>query len=590
MKSEKVVVKIDGMVCTSCEKRVEGYIKTVPNVISVKANYVKGNATIEYIKDKYDDINLCKSLENTEYSIAKNTKDNEIPKVIGIIILCAIVIFLGTYSGSFNISEYLNSNVSFLILFIIGIFSSLHCIGMCGGISMSQGISIANSSKRAMLKPSLLYNLGRLISYSIIGGVIGSIGSVFKISDNLQAGIFIFSSVFMIIMGFNIFGLKIFRKFTLKLPFKKSNQKTPFIVGLLNGFMPCGPLQTMQLYALTTGSFIFGFLSMFFFALGTIPLMLTFGVLSNLFNKKASKTILKFSGILIIFIGLTMGNRGLALVGYDVKTVASEIISPISKENTETKEVQKGSKAKIENGVQTVTITANSKGYSPKNVYIEKGVKTDLIVNGEKLTSCNNQIKIPSLKISKKLNKGENTISFTPKESETISYSCWMGMISGKIVVVDDLDTIKEKDSDTQSSTENSSAGQYFGMPIGNIPTNRLVKKLEINGDMQNLTISSEKNDLEPAVIIGNPNMKINLNFILEENSTLNGEYSIYNQSLNKVISTFKIENNKSTINIEGLSSGSYPIVYNNKLLAIIEITKDFDNINLEEIRNNYFN
>lgn len=592
MKNENIIVSVEGMVCISCERRVNNYIKKVPGVISAEANYNKGLVKIEYDSSICNYNNIYESLKETEYSIPKDPKtkkahNNEVLKVIGIIILSIVVIILGTNSGSFNISDYLASNVSFLILFIIGLFSSLHCIGMCGGISMSQGISLDNSSKKNMIKPSLLYNLGRLISYSILGGIIGSIGSVFKISDNLQATIFIVSSLFMIFMGFNIYGLKIFRKFTIKLPFKKTKFKGPFIVGLLSGFMPCGPLQTMQLYALTTGSFIFGFLSMFSFALGTIPLMLTFGVLTNLLNKKASKNILKVSGIIIIVIGLSMANRGLSLVGFDAKTIASSIITPSSNSSDTT--VPSVSKAKIENGVQTITLTASASGYSPKKIYIQKNVPTELIVKGNKITSCNNQIKIPSLGVSKKLKQGENKISFTAKESKNLTYSCWMGMITGTIVVVDDLKEIKEDESSSSKDSDNSSV-KYYGMPIEKVPTDRLVKKTSVTTDSQTLDISSNNGDLEPAIIVGKTDLPLSLNFNIEDNSKLNGEYTIYNDTLKKSILSFKVENNTGTANIPKLSAGAYAIVFNNKLISIIEITKDFYNVNLEEIRSDYFN
>ena len=89
----------------------------------------------------------------------------------------------------------------------------------------------------------------------------------------------------MVIMGLNLSGFKFFRKFSLRMPSflskYKGNFTSPFIVGLLNGFMPCGPLQTMQLFALGTGSAFKGALSMLIFSLGTVPLMLTFGAISG---------------------------------------------------------------------------------------------------------------------------------------------------------------------------------------------------------------------------------------------------------------------------------------------------------------------
>ena len=115
----------------------------------------------------------------------------------------------------------------------------------------------------------------------------------------------------MIMMGFNMAGFSAFRKFQIRLPKAackvQSKPRTPFLVGFLNGLMPCGPLQTMQIFALGTGSATSGALSMFMFALGTVPLMLTFGAVSGLLSKGYTKKILKFSGVLIIVLGIIHG-------------------------------------------------------------------------------------------------------------------------------------------------------------------------------------------------------------------------------------------------------------------------------------------
>lgn len=445
------------MVCTSCEKRIDSKLKKLKGVLESKSNYKKSVTHIKYDETKcsYQNINL--EIKKIGYSISKKDIDeknnkSELISIIGIVALALIIIKLGQNSGSFNMSEALDSKVSFVALFVIGLLTSLHCVGMCGGIMMSQSIEISNGPIKNKLKPAILYNLGRLISYIILGGIVGGIGKVFSVSTGFQSGITIFAGVFMVIMGFNMSGYKTFRKFYIKLPWtnckngNKSNR--PFIVGLLNGFMPCGPLQTMQLYALASGSVLLGALSMFFFAIGTVPLMIIFGVVANLLSQKNSVKLMKFSGIIIIVLGVTMASRGISLMGIDLSSI-SNIVSTSSTEGEP--EVPFGSKAVITDGKQTIEITAGARGYSPKVVYIQKDIPTDFIINGERLTSCNNEINIPSLNIKKKLKSGENVISFTPGDSD-INYSCWMGMLRGNIKVVDDLSKITNNDSISSKS------------------------------------------------------------------------------------------------------------------------------------------
>ena len=113
----------------------------------------------------------------------------------------------------------------------------------------------------------------------------------FHLRFHTKVGIFaILSGVFMVIMGLNMLNvIPWLKKINPHMPkiFGRKIQGSkgkhgPFIVGLLNGLMPCGPLQAMQLYALGTGSFLMGAASMFVFSLGTVPLMFGFGALSSL--------------------------------------------------------------------------------------------------------------------------------------------------------------------------------------------------------------------------------------------------------------------------------------------------------------------
>ena len=438
MSIKNISLSISDMVCTSCESRLEKEIKKLNGVKSVKADYKTSKVYV-----KFDDLNcsiykIASVIRKSGYNVGDNNKkSSEILPILIMIAVSIIIVTLGNNSGSFNISESLSSKVGYGVLFVIGIFSSLHCIGMCGGIMLSQSITIKEDSKIEKLKPSLLYNLGRVISYTILGGLVGGLGSVFSLSSSAQGFISIIAGIFMVIMGLNIYGFKALRRFNIKLPWSNcgvSNKKnTPFIVGLLNGFMPCGPLQAMQLYALATGSIVSGALSMFFFALGTIPLMLLFGVISSLLTKKGTKNLLKISGAIVLVLGISMTNRGLAILGIDFTSTSNnkETVVSNSAENI----------AVINGDKQIIRISAIASGYSPKVIYVQKGIKTKLIIDGETLTSCNNELIIPSLNIRKKLSRGENIIEFTPEEGE-INFSCWMGMKRGKIKVVDDINSI----------------------------------------------------------------------------------------------------------------------------------------------------
>ncbi|MDQ1001546.1 sulfite exporter TauE/SafE [Neobacillus niacini] len=110
------------------------------------------------------------------------------------------------------------NTASYAVLFVVGVITSIHCVGMCGGIMLSQSIGKESKNKFEAIKPALLYNAGRVVAYTVLGGIIGAIGSVFALSLSAKAGLQLFSGVFMIIMAFNMAGFKAFRKLQIKLP------------------------------------------------------------------------------------------------------------------------------------------------------------------------------------------------------------------------------------------------------------------------------------------------------------------------------------------------------------------------------------
>lgn len=608
MSIEKQKIKVYEMTCTSCEKRVEKAVKALKGILNAKASYSEQFVKIEYENE------LC-TLEEIKESIRKagySTESSNDYKFMGIVMIVLAIVFLGSKTSGFNMEEKL-SNASYAILFVIGILTSLHCVGMCGGIMLSQTLSIKSGSKFQSIKPSLLYNTGRVISYTILGGIVGALGSVFSLSIMAKSALQIFAGAFMIIMGLNMSGFKLFRKFNITLPFSvcksKNKSSSSFVVGLLNGFMPCGPLQTMQLFALGTGSALKGALSMFAFSLGTVPLMLAFGVLSGLLSKGYTKKILKFSGILIITLGLIMGNRGLALAGINISPLQSlsNTISVFAGEGSGNGSNSNIIKATLEDGVQVIEMTANNNGYVPNAFYVEKGIPVKWIINGESLNSCNNAIVIPSQNIEMKLNKGTNIVEeFTPSDKD-INFSCWMGMIRGVIKVVDDLDSVDTSVNDPsippastgpsccavpidEDAKPNNSTSSIYGNDISLVPTERLVNKALTSEETQNAEFRGIGYELEPLIVVSNANIKAKLTFNLTDFDNAEGQYLIIDVDSGDTISSFNGKKGINTVEFYTKKSGTFAILKNNSVLGIIETVNNVESTDIEEIRKKYLN
>lgn len=431
MNLKKEVILISGMTCLSCKEKIEKKIRTIEGVVFAEVDLKKNELTVVFDSDRCSTQLIKQTIIQLGYNVGENHNDS----IINLLIMILAMILLFKLSNSFDLTSILQNQVSYLILFIIGILTSFHCIGMCGGIMFTQTLKANGNTKKDKVLPAIEYNLGRVVSYTLIGGIFGAFGAVFNISYFTKSLIMVFAGIFMVIMGLNLIGFRVIslrnNLFLQNVKVKKQS-KRPFIIGLLNGLMPCGPLQAMQLYAISTGSFIGGATAMFIFAMGTLPIMLGFGVVSSFINKNNTKTLFKYSGIFIIILGVIMAGRGIALSGFGTPNLK---LNSIQNKNY--------AKASIQDGYQVVEINATIYGYLPNVIYVKKGLPVKFIINGKELTSCNRTIVIPSLNKEINLEYGQNIIEFTPDKNQDIRFSCWMGMLNGVIKVVDDLDNIE---------------------------------------------------------------------------------------------------------------------------------------------------
>ena len=297
-----------GMKCHSCEVSVEHEINELKGITNVSADYENSMVIVTYDDEICDDNKIKTAIKNCGFS----SSNNLMIKVLCLSIIVISMFFLGNNPLTGRQTSFSNFETSFVMLFILGFFTSFHCICMCGGILLTQTINKKenNLCKKSSFMTAIKYNSGRIISYTIIGGIVGALGSIFSTTVQIQNLIKIVAGVFMIISGLHMIGIKIFNNIHIPIFFKKStcvnNHKNPFIIGYLSGFLPCGPLQTMQLYALSSGSFIMGASSMFVFSLGTLPIMLTFAYFSSRINSLFNEKIYKYVGILIVILGILM--------------------------------------------------------------------------------------------------------------------------------------------------------------------------------------------------------------------------------------------------------------------------------------------
>jgi hypothetical protein len=207
---------------------------------------------------------------------------------------------------------------------------------------------------------------------------------------------------------------------------RKGQSKSPLVVGLLNGFMPCGPLQAMQIYALSTGNPFAGALSMLLFSLGTVPLMFGLGAFGSLMGRKFMGKAMTAGAVLVVVLGLSMLAQGWNLSGLAGVSAAQPPVAG-----------GPPSDIVIEDGYQIVKSTLSVRGYP--RITVAKGAPVRWIIDAPdgSITGCNNRIFIKEYGIEYSFKNGENIIEFLPDKTGTFQYTCWMGMISGTITVVE---------------------------------------------------------------------------------------------------------------------------------------------------------
>lgn len=339
-----------------------------------------------------------------------------------------------------NLPE-LTAGASYGLIFLVGLLTSFHCIGMCGGIIMTTCITRPSSEsdqgeKVKWFKPSLFYNLGRIISYTLTGAVVGGLGQVISLQGRVRGVVPLVGGILMILMGINLLGVcPILQKYLPHMPLKfarkvygQNNNRGPFYIGLLTGLMPCGPLQILQMYALGTASAIKGAVSMGVFAMGTIPLLFLFGAINTLITKKGARLILRVSSIMVIIMGISMALQGLALTGIHIEFPNGEV-------------KQVASQIEMEDGYQVIRSKIGEASFP--DIVVVKGIPVRWILemSEEDFNACNKAMVIPEYNLEKAFNIGENKVEFVPTQSGDFIYTCWMGMIKAHIRVV-------EKESD----------------------------------------------------------------------------------------------------------------------------------------------
>jgi sulfite exporter TauE/SafE len=213
-----------------------------------------------------------------------------------------------------------------MILFsaiLLGLMGSFHCAGMCGPIALAIPLNKRNWVYR--ISSGIIYNTGRILTYSLMGALFGFLGHVLNLAG-FQRWISMISGIIMITsIGISLFFPHLFEiengifsiltklRNAFGLLLKKRSYFSLFTLGLLNGFLPCGLVYIAVAASITTSGVFFGSFYMFLFGMGTIPMMLFISLAGSLISLNSRIRFQKAIPYLVVLIGLLFILRGLSL-------------------------------------------------------------------------------------------------------------------------------------------------------------------------------------------------------------------------------------------------------------------------------------
>lgn len=331
--TQKITFHVHGMHCNACVILTESEIGELPNVTSVKSSLKShsievegdfGNKTPEQIAEE-----LTVPLKSHGYTVSVErqqhiTKWGDFKIAVPIALGFAVLFIVLQKMGLVNLVNA--GNVTYGTAFVIGIIASLStCMAVVGGLVLSMSATFAKEGDK--IKPQLMFHGGRIISFFILGGIIGSIGSAFTLNTSATFVLSLIIGIVMLILGINL--LDTFpwaKKLQPSMPkflgkqahgiSKFNHTLTPLLVGVATFFLPCGFTQSMQLYTLTTGSFLKGGLTMLAFALGTLPVLALVSFSSfSIQNSSKSGIFFKTAGLVVIMFALFNLINSLVVVG-----------------------------------------------------------------------------------------------------------------------------------------------------------------------------------------------------------------------------------------------------------------------------------
>lgn len=408
-------ITVAGMTCASCEKKVTAAFKKLPGIKQVSASYQTGFVFLQGTILP-DDEQLEGAVAPLGYHLVKSS----FPwKFVALLSLGLVVYFGVSMIYGRLLFDPTQQQFSFGLVVAYGLVSSLHCIGMCGSIAMGSVLS----SKGIKPKSGMWsYQLGRLISYTLSGLLLGALGEVFTISSGVKSGLLLIAGIWMVVLSLQMAGiLKLeLPRFSIRV---KNKPVGSFFVGLLNALMPCGALQTMQIIALTTTNMWLGGAVMLIFGLMTAPSLLMMQWFATRLTAIKGKTVKLVSALIV------------ALMGFQIILQSPFIYQPVM---ALIGSVSQSTSAPVIDGVQIIHFKIVNGQYKMDANTVKVNQEVKIIFTGyENYLGCANPLILTWVNTKIDILKNPAPYIFTPTKTGRLEIHCWMNMVRTYITVIE---------------------------------------------------------------------------------------------------------------------------------------------------------
>ena len=453
-------IPIKGMHCASCEILIADELVAIPGVEEATANLKTNSATIKSV-GRVPDYAIQEAVREAGYEVGidDGTKPLFSRSVrvwkdffTGIALVGLLFIFFQLFGlGNLVNTSSTNGGTGTMAL-IVGLTAGFStCMALIGGLVLSVASKYAENhpTETALQKfrPHLFFNLGRILSFIVLGAVIGWVGSAFSLKGSMLGFLTLIVGFVMLVLGLQLTELfpRITRGLTLpssiakRLGIKKRedreySNKNAFLMGSVTFFLPCGFTQAMQLLAVSTGNPVQAAIIMGAFALGTAPGLLSLGGLTSVVKGSFAQRFFRIVGVAVVAMAMINLTNGYTLMGLNRFL---DSLKPVASTTTE---------AKSATGSPSADATILNTTYylrgdiSPSTFTAKVGQKTTLVVdvkdNGQ---GCMSTIMIIGLDDTPQyLKKGKKLeLTFTATEPGRYTIACAMGIPRGSITVTE---------------------------------------------------------------------------------------------------------------------------------------------------------